>query len=283
MVDSMSCRKPLICFYLGFLELARPINCLIAAAATYIGYWLLARPDARALLAFISVFFICAGGNTINDYFDRKIDFRNKPHRPIPSGRMKPGHALFYSIIHFAVGLFVALRINQYAFSIALVSSILLVLYSWLLKSWKLLGNVVVSLLVASVFLFSEAAAGTRGVTTVLAYCAFLLNMAREVVKDIEDIRAREWNTLPKLLGRKGAAFVAMLLIALTMLVSVTAIISMRHSVPFFAIMIMAYSFFVKSMLMLFRQNCQSAMSAQNLIKIGMVLVLLAFVAEKII
>lgn len=266
----------------AFLELARPMNCLIAAAATYIGYWLLARPDARALLAFVSVFFICAGGNTINDYFDRKIDSRNKPHRSIPSGRIKPGHALLYSIIHFAAGLFVALEINAYAFAIALASSILLVIYSWLLKSWKLVGNAVVSLLVASVFLFSEAAAGTKGITTILAYSAFLLNMAREVVKDIEDIKARERNTLPKLFGRKGAAFVAMALIVLTMLVSFTAIINMR-SVLFFAIMLGAYSFLVKSILMLFRQDYQSAMSAQNFIKIGMVLVLLAFVAEKII
>lgn len=264
------------------MELARPMNCLIAAAATYIGYWLLARPDARALLAFISVFFICAAGNTINDYFDRKIDSRSKPHRPVPSGRIMPGHALFYSLLHFAVGLLVALKINSYAFAVALASSVLLVIYSWLLKSWKLIGNAVVSLLVASVFLFSEAAAGTRGITTLLAYSAFLLNMAREVVKDIEDIKARESNTLPKLLGRKGAAFAAMALIVLTMLVSFAAIIDM-HSVLFFVIMLAAYSFFVKSIMVLFRQDYRSAISAQNLIKIGMVLVLLAFVAEKII
>ncbi len=267
----------------AFLELARPINCLIAAAATYIGYWLLARPDARALLAFVAVFFICAGGNTINDYFDRKIDRKDKPYRPIPSGRIEPSHALFYSVLHFAVGLFVALKINTYAFTIALASSILLALYSWTLKKHKAIGNGVISILVAMVFIFSQAAAGTQGITMLLAYAAFSSNMAREIAKDIEDIRAREENTLPKMIGRRASAGFAIFWLALSMLVGLTASIGIRSNL-FSLLMLAGYASFAYAMVRLFaRQDRPSSFAAQTYIKFGMVLVLAAFVAVKII
>lgn len=279
----MSCRKPVIGFCLGFLELARPINCLMAAAATYIGYWLLARPDGRAVLAFVSVFFICAGGNTINDYFDRKIDRKDKPHRPIPSGRIKPSHALFYSVLHFAVGLFVALKINAYAFGIALTSSILLVLYSWSLKKHKAIGNAVVSVLVAMVFLFSQAAAGTQGITMLLAYAAFSSNMAREIAKDLEDIRAREQNTLPKMIGRRSSAGFAIFWLALSMLIGLTAAVGVRSNL-FSLLMLAGYASFAYAMMRLFAgQDRPSSFMAQTFIKLGMVLILAAFVAVKII
>lgn len=267
----------------AFLELARPINCIIAAAATYIGYWLLARPDAKALLAFVAVFLICAGGNTINDYFDRKIDRKDKPHRPIPSGRARPAHALFYSVLHFALGLFVALEINAYAFTIALASSILLVLYSWTLKKHKALGNGVISILVAMVFIFSQAAAGTQGITMLLAYAAFSSNMAREIAKDIEDIRAREQNTLPKMIGRRASAGFAIFWLAIAMLIGLTASIGV-HSNLFSLLMLAGYASFAYAMVRLFaRQDKPSSFAAQTFIKLGMVLVLAAFVAVKII
>lgn len=266
----------------AFFELARPINCLIAASAAYIGYWLLAPPALPALLAFVAVFFICAGGNTINDYFDRKIDSRNKPYRPIPSGRIKPASALAYSALHFAAGLGVAFAINTNAFVIALGSSVLLVLYSWSLKAHKAIGNMVVSVLVAMVFIFSQAAAGTAGITFLLALCAFSANMAREIVKDIEDIGARERNTLPKLLGKKSSAFFAMLWLALAMLIGLVAAVNVR-SAWFTSFMLAGYATFAASMGKLFTgQDRPSSVMTQNLIKMGMVLVLIAFVAERL-
>lgn len=56
--------------------------------------------------------FLCApfsllyvGGMILNDYLDRRIDAQERPNRPIPSGRVKAGHALGLSLTCFAIGI----------------------------------------------------------------------------------------------------------------------------------------------------------------------------------
>lgn len=271
------------CKILALVELSRPYNCLIAASGTYVGYWLLAPPDARAWLAFAVVFLLCAGGNAINDYFDRNIDLKTKPHRPIPSGRISSGTALAYSFLLFSLSILIAMRINFQVFALAGASTVLLAFYSGVLKRWKLAGNFVVSLVVAMTFIFSEAASGIQGITRILAYCAFSSNIAREIIKDISDIRAREQNSLPKLIGRKPSAMFAMFWLALAMLVGLVTALNLR-SVWFTLFMLGGYASFITAMIRLFvRQDYMSSVAAQNLIKVGMILVLVAFVSEKLL
>lgn len=268
---------------LALIELSRVYNCLIAASATYVGYWLLAPPDSKAWLAFAVVFLLCAGGNAINDYFDRSIDLKTKPHRPIPSGRISPGTALAYSLLLFSLSILISMKINFQVFALASASTVLLAFYSGVLKGWKLAGNVVVSLLVASAFIFSEAASGIQGITRILAYCAFSSNMAREIVKDIADIRAREQNSLPKLIGRKSSAMLAMFWLALAMLIGLVAALNLR-SVWFTLFMLGGYASFISAMIKLFiKQDYMSSVAAQNQMKVGMILVLVAFVSEKLL
>src|SRR3989344_8020876 len=47
------------------------------------------------LISFVSINF----GYSINSYEDWEIDKINKPHRPIPSGKIKPENALLYSLV----------------------------------------------------------------------------------------------------------------------------------------------------------------------------------------
>ncbi|MEW6582528.1 MAG: UbiA family prenyltransferase, partial [Actinomycetota bacterium] len=49
-----------------------------------------ARDGARALASCL----VYLGGMALNDWADREVDARERPHRPIPSGRIGAGAAL---------------------------------------------------------------------------------------------------------------------------------------------------------------------------------------------
>ena len=66
----------------------------------------------EVLMAAVVVFLVTGAGNSINDYFDHKIDAINKPQRPIPSGRISLKGALIYSLFLFAVGVIIAFAID---------------------------------------------------------------------------------------------------------------------------------------------------------------------------
>ncbi|MFI8993406.1 SCO3242 family prenyltransferase [Streptomyces sp. NPDC053542] len=52
------------------------------------------RPNARTALAACSSLCLYEAGMALNDWADRDIDALERPHRPIPSGRITPGAAL---------------------------------------------------------------------------------------------------------------------------------------------------------------------------------------------
>lgn len=61
--------------------------------------------DTLGLLAagiFLAGPLLCAGSQTVNDWFDRHVDAINEPDRPIPSGRI-PGRAGLYIAIFWSV------------------------------------------------------------------------------------------------------------------------------------------------------------------------------------
>ncbi|WP_371668224.1 SCO3242 family prenyltransferase [Streptomyces sp. NBC_00289] len=53
-----------------------------------------ARPTARTLLAIGSSLCLYAAGMALNDWADRHEDAAERPHRPLPSGRVRPAAAL---------------------------------------------------------------------------------------------------------------------------------------------------------------------------------------------
>lgn len=75
----------------AFIEITRPPhNCALAGIVGVLGSVVAAGggvPGLKtALLVFLVVFLGCAGGNTINDYFDYEIDKINRPERPLRGG-----------------------------------------------------------------------------------------------------------------------------------------------------------------------------------------------------
>ncbi len=210
----------------GAIELMRPGNAIAAGALTFIGAFVAGGLDEPMFAGFAVLATVLAtgGGNAINDYFDRDIDAINQPDRPIPRGAIAPNVALGFSIVLFAVAVGLTLLLPLLAIAIAVINLLALVAYTELFKGLPGIGNALVAYLTGSTFLYGGAAVGgdLRPVL-ILFVLAASATMAREIIKDIEDIegdRKEGLNTLPIAIGTRSALAVAVVFVAFAIVVS---------------------------------------------------------------
>lgn len=263
---------------IAYVQLIRPLNCLMAAFAVYIGMIVaglgiyLSLVSAYALLA---VFLICGAGMAVNDYFDSGIDKINKPKRPIPSGKISGKSALAFSVLLFAAGTALSYLISKYAFIIALSASLLLILYAWKLKKAMIAGHVAVSLLVAMTFVFGAMINMNYGGTIMLAGLAFLSNMGREIFKSINDImgdKKMNVRTLAVKFGIIRAKLFATLFIILAVVFSFVPFILGIFGTVYLFFVVIADAVFLFAVALPLKL-------AEKLCKLAMFIALLAFLA----
>jgi len=201
----------------GLIRITRPANAVFAGIASVVAYLIATGMLVPAvLLLFAIVALITAAGNVINDYFDIEIDRVNRPDRPIPSGTVTPRAARAYAVTLFLAGLFLCFFTSPLCMAIAIINSVLLALYAAWLKRTLLLGNIAVAYLSGSMFIFGAALAGTDAIIRVIPFAVmtFFAMLARELVKDAEDVegdRASGAVTLPIRSGIRMTVVIALL------------------------------------------------------------------------
>ena len=201
-----------------YIRILRPVNAVMAGIASLLGVIVATGTVPLPSLLLVPVVVLITGaGNTVNDYYDRAIDAVNRPDRPIPRGEVTPEGALRYSAALFAAGILLAAPLSVECLAIAVLNSLVLLLYARTLKGVPLAGNIAVAYLSGSIFLFGGAYAGTEGLllTIPVAAITFLCMSSREVLKDAEDIegdRIGGARTLPMITGVRYAAVFAFLL-----------------------------------------------------------------------
>ena len=195
------------------------------------------------LLLILGTVLIAAGGYVINDYFDVKIDRINRPDDMVVTRHISRDGAMRLFQIFTAVGVVAGLAVAWWAKSwtlamIYIVIPGLLWFYSASYKRQLLVGNIVVAFVSALVpllvaianadylrHLYGEALQYTpiTGHLYVWLGCfglfAFLMTLAREIVKDIEDIQGdqeMECRTIPIVWGRKATLIIASMVLVLT-------------------------------------------------------------------
>ncbi|MFA4946348.1 MAG: geranylgeranylglycerol-phosphate geranylgeranyltransferase [Candidatus Micrarchaeia archaeon] len=193
-----------------YLELMRPLNSLMAGFGAWLGYSLAAGVPALdvpvALLA-SSAFLVCAGGQAINDYFDRDVDARHKPNRPIPSRRVPENTAYAFAMLLFAAGIFFAGLLSLDTAIYAVFFAALLYAYSAFFRKVKWLGNWVAAAGTGAVIVYGALPSGNYSIAGFLAVAAFLANAGREITKDLEDRRGDTGFklSLPMVIGEANA------------------------------------------------------------------------------
>ncbi|MFJ4206790.1 SCO3242 family prenyltransferase [Streptomyces sviceus] len=78
-----------------------------------------ARPTSRTLLAIASSLCLYEAGMALNDWADRDVDAVERPHRPLPSGRVHPAAALGAACALTAAGLTLAACAGRPALTVA--------------------------------------------------------------------------------------------------------------------------------------------------------------------
>ncbi|MDH7592892.1 MAG: geranylgeranylglycerol-phosphate geranylgeranyltransferase [Methanomicrobiales archaeon] len=175
----------------GLVLLTRPVNAVAAGLATILG--VLVAGGSLSFGVFMPVAIvglITAAGNAVNDCFDLAIDAVNRPDRPIPSGKVTLRQAYLFSALLFILGVALSSFTNRLCLLIALFNSLLLVLYACRLKRVPIAGNLAVSYLAASIFLFGGAFTGMGGLLAngAMALVTLFAMMARELLKSAEDL-----------------------------------------------------------------------------------------------
>lgn len=196
----------------------------------------------------LSVLLIAAGGNIINDIFDIEADKINKPNKVFVNTKItkKTAWILYYSttILGVLLGFYLAFITKNLNYSLIFIAvSIGLFWYSYHLKKVPLLGNIIVSFIVALsiliIYLFdfknikypeptinSLLTLKLWQVIVVFSLFAFLTTLIREIIKDIEDLNGDlkiKAKTLPIVLGRNRAKNIAVV-ISLILLISLIQI-----------------------------------------------------------
>lgn len=209
-----------------FIRLIRPINLIVIALTMYsvrvyflpyISPQTSTEHPAEWLDYFLLVFstvLIAAGGNVINDYFDVKADKINKPEKVIIGKYIKPRWAIVSHWMMNAVAFLIACYLSfkhhtfWYVF-IHLLSINSLWFYSMYFKRKFFIGNFIIAALTGLVPILSGIyfldittpyhyipntswlSALNLKIFFVIAFALFalLLNIIREIIKDVEDIQ----------------------------------------------------------------------------------------------
>jgi 4-hydroxybenzoate polyprenyltransferase len=187
---------------------------------------------------------ITAGGYVINDYFDIKTDLINKGKVIVGTKIARRKAMMWHSIFNIsgvAAGFYISYKSGYFWLGLLfLVVSGLLYFYSASYKRQFLIGNIIVALLTAMVpmlVVFYEwpaiykyyivNAVSLPPMNFIIywvsgfALFAFLTNLAREIIKDIEDFEgdiAYGRNTVPVIIGIVSAKAVSICLIVITIL-----------------------------------------------------------------
>ncbi|MBN2126936.1 MAG: UbiA family prenyltransferase [Candidatus Diapherotrites archaeon] len=268
----------------SFWELLRPLNCFMAGIAVIIGALLAGSiPSIEWIYAFISVFLICGAGQAINDFFDLEIDKKSHKERVLASGKIKPETALMYSMVLFFIGILIATLLNFTALMIALIFSVLLIAYSAFLEKLKYFGNLIVAAGTSFTLIFGATLTGNYSIVLILALSAFFTNYSRELIKDLEDLKADKGikETLPMILGKQKTKLIIGASYGLAIGLSLSVFIEGMISSPVYLILILISAIvFILSQLNLIKGKLTES---QSLSKKGMIIALIAFIAGALI
>jgi 4-hydroxybenzoate polyprenyltransferase len=185
--------------FTGFLKLTRVPNLFIIGFTQYFcAVFLVAFPDNgiellydyRLFLLSCSTIMIAAAGYIINDYYDVKIDYINKPNRVVVGKLIKRRIVLASHVVLNVLGIGIGFYLNLYIGIINFFAGFLLWIYSNQLKRLPFIGNLVISLLTALSILVL-AVYFQKNVSLIMNYAvfAFSINLIREIIKDMEDLR----------------------------------------------------------------------------------------------
>ncbi|MGB5943758.1 MAG: geranylgeranylglycerol-phosphate geranylgeranyltransferase [Leeuwenhoekiella sp.] len=221
----------LILKFLSLLSVVRGYNILVIVLAQYLAAVFILSPDLQLneVVFDPNLFFIVlasalaiAGGYIINGFYDREKDWINRPLKTKLDHLVGQNKTL---ALYFSLNFLAVIVASYVSFRAVLFFSIYIFgiwFYSHKLKRIMFLGNLTSALLALTpffaVFIYYQ---NFDTVIFVHAIFLFLILAAREVVKDLENIKgdlALNYKTIPVVVGADKAKYLITAVIALTVI-----------------------------------------------------------------
>jgi geranylgeranylglycerol-phosphate geranylgeranyltransferase len=241
------------------------------------------------LLIFFSMAFITSAGFSINDYFDSESDAVIKPRRPIPSGALSLKQVIAVSALLFSVGLALAFLINWLSFVILLVDSILLLIYSALVKRKSgFAANVLVGLLVGTAFLYGEATVfQTVSLVSLSLYPICFGTIGGNILRDILSFEGDSkigYPTLPQNIGNKGSIGIAVYFFIATAILAPLPFLFQFFSIYYLALIALwsILLFYASIRLVTSQPTVENVKKYERIITMSMMLLILSLIVEAV-
>tara|TARA_R110002051_G_scaffold298457_4_gene365308 strand:- start:13389 stop:14294 length:906 start_codon:yes stop_codon:yes gene_type:complete len=239
--------KLLLLKLLSLFSVVRGYNILMIVIAQYLASIYILSPelplrkvvfDVNLFLIVLASAMVIAAGYIINNFYDAEKDLINKPHKTmldrIVSQRFKLSTYFVLNFLATFVASYVSFKavlfFSSYIFGIWI--------YSHKLKKVPFMGNFVsATLAVSPFFVVFVYYRNFETVIFVHALFLFLLILAREIIKDLENIAgdiSQNYKTIPILFGERISKVLIGILICLTLIPSLLLIMKFEVGYMYF-------------------------------------------------
>jgi len=219
----MAVRQSIRDLVASLLKLTRFGNLIIIGLAQYFTAGFLVGvhtlDDIRLFLLSTSTVLIAAAGYVINDYYDVKIDYINKPERVVIGKSITRRYAILFHGALSGLGILLGLYVSWRIAALNIVSVFLLWFYSNNLKRLPFVGNFTVALLTGlSIWIVDVLYRTGSSLIVIYAVFAFFITLVREIIKDMEDLKGDDTfgcRTLPIIWGIRRTKLVIYFVLSL--------------------------------------------------------------------
>ena len=274
---------------LSFIKITRPINVLITFFVVVVAILITPKEQtdfSTILLASIAASLVAAAGNIVNDICDIESDKISHPQRPLVLSEISKKEAWYLYIVLNFISFFIVASLKPILLVIVITSTILLFIYSSYLKKLPLVGNVTVALLTGLAFIYGGYVTDNPAAAIVPAGFAFLINLIREIVKDIQDVEGDKKagvSTFPIKYGFQKSKILIVMSTIVLVLYTLYPYITQLYKIEYFIIvMVFVNPLLVFSLKLLFHSKKEGNLSVvSNMLKLNMVLGLIAIYLGK--
>ena len=197
------------------------------------------------VILLIVTILIAASGYIVNDIYDYNLDQINKPEKVVLGKFLKSRDAIIiymmFNCLAIVLSIFLCMKIEQEIYILVFLLIIYcLWLYSKKLKKYKTIGNILIaffislSILNVPLFSYKNILSDDRFfvflIISIFSVLAFLINVKREIIKDIEDIEGDKMHkvkSLPIIFGTKKSKLVT-IIIGIILMFAISSLITFQ-------------------------------------------------------
>uniref|UniRef100_A0A7C1NY74 Prenyltransferase n=1 Tax=Thermofilum pendens TaxID=2269 RepID=A0A7C1NY74_THEPE len=268
------------------LKLIRAEHGAMLSVAVLAGALTVGTPDPlKVFLACLAAFLLEAALFASNDIMNIEEDRLNRPDRPLIKGDLSLGQAWLLVALCGLGGLALSAFLGVAPIILAIIALVLGFLYNAYVKRLAFFGNLVVSLLTASAFLYGSLSMSVlTDKAIVFSAIALTANIGREIIKGIRDLPGDTRAgicTLPCEIGERGSAAVSAIFIAVAIALSIAA--APLFTPVYIALILVTDLLFAYSAAIVVCNPCvETAEKARKLTLAGMLTAILALLASQL-